>query len=300
MQLLRSYVNDSMLMNLKVANVQTTPHHNISKLFQPTSQPVLLIASPAQSQGQSKATENIVKQTMVQQVEMVHNSEAMEVSVDPGMFLADEESIIIEDDEETVSAAEAKIETAKLVQLEAASDSENAKKQPVEVKSKETEPESDEIQTIESYACSSCPQTFTSHSDLLDHVVNHLTAATPTSSTKSSECAIEKPVTKKKKLREEKLKPRRKKIVIRINPSPSKRNLREKAKVLPKFVCAICSKSLSSKRNLYLHHETHKSGSKYKCDTEGCKKLFGKLENFLKHRLEAHSTTRRKKNQNEK
>jgi hypothetical protein len=292
-QLLRSYVNDSMLMNLKVANVQTTPHQNISKLFQPATQPLLLIAQPGQSQGsQVRASEKVVRPTVVQQVGAMQSSEAMEVSVDPGMFLVDEESIIIEDeDEETVSATEAKIETAKLIKLKEESDNEAAKKCSVQ-------PESDKTRKHSKSDCSKRPQTITSDADPV--VVDQLATATPTSSTKPSESAIEKPVVKKKKLREEKLKPRRKKIVIRINPSPSKRNLREKAKILPKFVCAICNKNLSSKRNLILHHETHKSGSKYKCDGDGCKKLFGKLENFLKHRVEAHPTARRKKNLNEK
>lgn len=292
MQLLRSYVNDSMLMNLKTANVQATPHQNISKLFQP--QPLLVISPTIQPMAES-----VIKPVHVeQQNESVMVSESMEVSVDPGMFLADEESITIEDDEETVSAAEAKIETAKLIQSEEEGDIEVAKKPPVE-KRVTFKDEVSEIQSIERFACSSCSEVFTSNSDLQNHEVTHL--ITSTSSTNPTESAIEKPV-KKKKTREERLRPKRKKIFIRINPSPSKRSPREKAKVLPKFSCAICKKSLSSKRNVQLHHETHKEpNGKFKCSGEGCRKLFGKLENFVKHRQEAHEKpVRRRKNQNEK
>lgn len=267
-QLLRSYVNDSMLMNLKVGNGQpSAPHQNISKLFQ--SQPVLLISPPIQ-----KENECAMKS-------VVDGSESMEVSVDPGMFLADEESITIEDDEETVSAAEAKIETAKLKILQ--DESERA------------EVESNEILNSGRFICTSCPEVFALNSELQDHVVTHLiTSTSSASSTKPAASAIVKPL-KRKRGKEEKLRSRRKRIVIRINPSP-KRNLREKAK----FVCAICNKSLSSKRNLHFHHDTHKEpNGKFRCDGDGCKKLFGKLENFVKHRQEVHST-RRKKNQNEK
>lgn len=279
-------------MNLKTANVQATPHQNISKLFQP--QPLLVISPTIQP-----LAESVIKPLHVeQQNEPVMVSESMEVSVDPGMFLADEESITIEDDEETVSAAEAKIETAKLIHLEEEGDIEVAKKPPVE-KRVTFNDEVSEIQSIERYACSSCPEVFTSNSDLQNHEVTHL--ITSTSSTNPTESAIEKPV-KKKKTREERLRPKRKKIFIRINPSPSKRSPREKAKVMPKFSCAICKKSLSSKRNVQLHHETHKEpNGKFKCTGEGCRKLFGKLENFVKHRQEAHEKpVRRRKNQNEK
>lgn len=281
-QLLRSYVNDSMLMNLKVANVQqSAPHQNISKLFQP--QPVLLISPTMPSQG----NESAIKYADVQHEDSITN---MEVSVDPTMFLADEESIMIEDDEETVSAAEAKIETAKLKILKEESDNEASKKPPVDI--------SHEILNNGNFVCTSCPELFSSNIDLQNHVITHLiTSTSSATSTKTQERAIEKPI-RKKKLREERVKSRRKKIVIRINPSP-RRNGREKARILPKFICAICSKSLSSKRNLHLHHETHKEmNGKFRCDGEGCKKLFGKLENFVKHRQEAH--TRRRKNQNEK
>lgn len=304
-QLLRPYVNDSMLMNLIVANVQqTVPHQKISKLLQ--QQPVVLVASPVQSLP--KGNESAIKQAstiIVQHEETVNTSESMEVSVDPGMFLADEESITIEDDEETVSATEANIETAKLNHIEEEGDVEIVtRKQPVEkkVSFKDDPPASKEIINTEKYVCSSCPETFTSHTDLQNHVVTHLiTSTSSATSTKTSESANDSPP-KKRRAREEKLRSKRRKIMIRINPSPSKRNVREKARVLPKFVCAICNKSLSSKRNLTLHHETHKEpNGKFKCDGDGCKKLFGKLENFVKHRQEAHEKpTRRKKHVNEK
>lgn len=290
-------------MNLRVANVQqAVPHQKISKLFQ---QPPLLLASPVQTQ--TNIIESAIKQPSaisVRHEEVLLSSESMEVSVDPGMFLADEESITIEDDEETVSATEAKIETAKLIELKTQSDSgAETKEQTVakKVTFKDVEADSNEIINIGKYVCSSCPDSFTSHTDLQNHVVTHLISSTSSAtSTKSTESANGMP-TRKRKAKEERPKSKRRKIIIRINPSPSKRNVREKAKILPKFVCAICSKSLSSKRNLYLHHETHKENGKFKCDGEACRKIFGKLENFVKHRLEAHAKpTKRKKNINEK
>ena len=308
-QLLRPYVNDSMLMNLIVANVQqtTVPHQKISKLFQ--QQPVLLVASSIQSQ--SKLIDSAIKQPKPSTITMQHEeavptSESMEVSVDPGMFLADEESIMIEDDEETVSATESKIETVKLNQFKEQSDNEAMTKKPLEKKvtfKEDVQADSNEIINTQNYVCSSCPECFTSHTDLQNHVVTHLiTSTSSATSTKINDSAIETP-TKKRKAKEERMRSRRRKIMIRINPSPSKRNVREKAKILPKYVCAICKKSLSSKRNLHLHHETHRQpkNGRFKCDGDGCRKLFGKLENFVKHRQEAHEKpTKRKKNLNEK
>lgn len=293
MQLLRSYVNDSMLTNLKGTNVQqSTPQQNNLSLYQAQS----IHISPT-LQVQSKTKECAINPVVLQQDDSVTNSESMEVFVDPGMFLADEESIIVEDDEETVSAAEAKIETAKLSQLRVETDL-DALKQPVSKKVK-----FNDLQSDESHPCSSCPEIFENLGELQKHGESHLitTSTSSVSTSTTVEVAIEKPC-KKKKAKEEKLKAKRRKIVIRINPSPSKRHVREKAKVLPKFVCAICRKNLSSKRNLHLHHETHKEpNGKFKCNGEGCKKLFGKLENFVKHRQEAHEKpVRRKKNINEK
>ena len=49
------------------------------------------------------------------------------------------------------------------------------------------------------------------------------------------------------------------------------------------------------------HIETHKNrNGKFLCDVEGCRKFFLKIENVVKHKLEAHEKTRRKRNQNEK
>jgi hypothetical protein len=262
-----------MLMNFKVASPQqNTPHQNISKIFQ--SQPVVLLPqSSNECAMQNQQNESI-------------SSEAMEVSVDPQMYL-DEESIVIEDDEETVSAAEAKIETAKLVVKE------EGKK--VEKKVSFADAEVDESAK---HSCTSCPETFSSSAELQNHVTTHLISST--SSTKTAESAIKKPL-KKKKLKEDRLR-KRKKIIIRINPSP-KRSVRERAKLIQaKFSCAICKKSLSSKRNVEIHISTHKlANGKFRCDGEGCKKLFGKLENLLKHRESSHEKpVKKRKNQNEK
>jgi C2H2-type zinc finger len=296
-QLLRSYVNDSMLMNLKVSTVQTTPHQNISKIFQP--QPVLLISPSTQSKDNECAINSVEDED---QDNSVTNSETMEVSVDPGMYL-DEESITIEEDEETVSAAEAKIETAKLITLKEESDQEIVKRSTEKnIALSDSRLELNQIQNSGKHICTSCPETFSSNTELQNHIITHLITST-SSNTQISESAIEKPLRKRKE-KEEKLRLRRKKIIIRINPSPSKRNVRERdrGKVLPsKFSCSICKKSLSSKRNVQLHHETHKEANgKYRCDGTGCKKLFGKLDNFLKHRQETHEKPKRRKNQNEK
>lgn len=297
-QLLRSYVNDSMLMNLKIGSSapQTPPMPSVSKVVQ--ASPVLLVsAQPSTQQVKLKS----VKKAVVQpQEECISSSEQMEVSVDPGtLFLNEEEAILIEDDEETVSAAEAKIETAKLDE------------EPVTKKEKRVSFQgSSEFLNLPSseinktYVCSSCTEVFASDADLQNHAATHLITSTSTSCTNASpERAITKPSLKKKRAIEEKLRSKRRKIVIRINPSPTKRHFREKAKLLPKFVCAICSKSLSSKRNLDSHQETHREANgKFRCTGESCKKLFGKLENFLKHRVEHEKppAAKRRKNQNEK
>lgn len=276
-----------MLMNLKIANTQpTAPHENISKLFQPHQ---IVLVSPVAHAGNDPSQSTVVRQPIA------NNHESMEVSLDPEMFLAEEESIVIEDDEETVSAAEAKIETEKLQKLKDVSEVVK-KTEKRRVTFKDIETDSNKTKTT------SCPEVFATCVELENHATSHLLASpTSTSSTKSTiESAIEKPI-KKRKVVEEKIRSKRKKIVIRINPSPSKRNNRERVKILPKFVCSICKKALSSKRNLHLHHETHKEPSgKFKCDTEPCKKLFGKLENFLKHRQEHERLVKRRKNQNEK
>lgn len=216
--------------------------------------------------------------------------EAMEVSIDPEIYL--DETVTIDDDEEeeTTSAMETKIETAKLSEENESLTRNNG-----------------------NYICSSCPQKFTSSTDLQNHVTDHLISSSTQENNndeKPDKSAIEKTPTKKKKIgRDEKLnRPKRKSFILKINPSPVKvkRLIREKPKpqtVSTQFSCLICSKSLSSKRNLQLHIETHKTKSgKFICDVEGCKKFFGKIENVVKHKSEAHleKTARRKRNQNEK
>lgn len=248
------------------------PHQNISKIFE--TQSILLPRST-----KSKSDASAIVET--QQNESINNSESMEVSVDPGMYL-DEESIVIEDDEETVSAAEAKIETAKILLLKKEIDK---VQEPRELETSVIQSRKSSLEFVDDKQIDLSP-----NSELQNVVTS--------SSTKVSKSAIEKPL-KKKKQKEEKLRSRRKKIVIRINPSPLKRNARER--LPPKFSCAICKKTLSSKRNVQLHQETHKEANgKFRCDGEGCKKLFGKLENFLKHQEIHVKPARRRKNQNEK
>lgn len=298
-QLLRSYVNDSMLMNLKIGSSasQTSPQPSISKIVQASPPVLVMSAQPSTRPVKIKPVKKI--QVQQQQEECISSSEQMEVSVDPGtLYLNEEEAILIEDDEETVSAAEAKIETAKL------------EEEPVKKEKRVSFKGSSEFLNLpsseisKSYICSSCAEVFPSDKDLQSHAATHLITSTSTSCTNTSpERAITKPSLKKKRAIEEKLRSKRRKIVIRINPSPTKRHFREKAKLLPKFVCAICSKSLSSKRNLDSHQETHReTNGKFRCDGEGCKKLFGKLENFVKHRVEHEKppTAKRRKHQNEK
>lgn len=296
-QLLRSYVNDSMLMNLKIGgNVQQLPPpplQSVTKLVQP----VLVVS--AKPSTQPVKVKPVRKVPVQQQEEYISSSEQMEVSVDPGtLFLNEEEAILIEDDEETVSAAEAKIETANLVEA----DKKKEKRVSFKGSSEVLNLPSSEIS--KSYICSSCAEAFTSDEDLQSHAATHLITSTSTSSTNPTPArAIVKPSLKKKKAIEEKLRSKRRKIVIRINPSPTKRHFREKAKLLPKFSCAICRKSLSSKRNLDSHQETHREANgKFRCTGEGCKKLFGKLENFVKHRVEHEKppAAKRRKIQNEK
>lgn len=219
----------------------------------------------------------------------------MEVSIDPEVYL-DETVTIDDDEEETISAMETKIETAKLEEKN------------------ERENESS-TRTNGNYICSSCPQKFTSSTELQNHVADHFIATQQVQENsnveKPEKSAIEKTPTKKKKLgRDEKLnRPKRKSFILKINPSPVKvkRLIREKPKpqttATTPFSCLICSKCLSSKRNLQLHIETHKTKSgKFLCDVEGCRKFFGKIENVVKHKSEAHleKSTRRKRNQNEK
>lgn len=273
-QLLRSYVNDSMLTSLRGTNVQqSTMCQTSSNCYE--NQSVLHI-TPTVQEKFNDCDEGTVA-----------TSEAMEVFVDPGIFLADEESIIIEDDEETVSAAEGKIETAKLKQLEV--DAPSSKK----IKFNDSQVSGSNAILKDG----THPYSKTCNKELQK---DNAKSSAVTSSSKTTESAVKKPC-KKKKIKEEKIKARRKRIVIRINPSP-KRNVREKAKYLPKFTCAICRKNLSSKRNLQLHYMTHKDpNGKFKCDGEGCKKLFAKLENYVRHRQEAHEKpARKRKNVNEK
>lgn len=223
-----------MLMNIKGSNIQNTPHQNISKIFQ--TQPLLLISPSPQSKG---CEDRAIKSVEIEQDDSVTNSETMEVSVDPGMYL-DEESIVIEDDEETVSAAEAKIETAKLRQLKEGEEEIVSKSGERSLNFTGGKSDSNQILKDEEYICTSCLETFSSNTELQNH--------TMTTCTKVSESAITK-TSKKKKQKEEKLRSRRKKIIIRINPSPIKRNARERAKILPakicRFSCAICKKTLS-------------------------------------------------------
>lgn len=314
-QLLRSYVNDSMLSSFKAQ--QVTPHQNISKIFvtQPVSQPLLISSSTSPSQPvasqqqQSRVPSTHVPQTKPQQkplapklqqeVLTASSEEAMEVSIDPEMYL-DEETVTIEDDEDetTTSALETKIETAKL----------DEKKEDEKVMCEEN------ARNNGNYICSSCPKKFTSSTDLQNHVTDHLiSTATKTSLSnahkqpsnevqeqKVTRSSIAERIAKRKKESIDRLKSKRKKIVIRINPSP-KRNIRDRVKSTP-FSCLICKKNLSSKRNLTLHIDTHKNKSgKFPCDGEDCKKIFGKIENLVKHRQESHEkASKRKKNQNEK
>lgn len=293
-QLLRSYVNDSMLSSLKTQ--QVIPHQNISKIF--LSQPVVLNSPPLSASSSPRVPSNVPEySTNKLHTNLLNDAsgdEAMEVSIDPDeVYLADDETVTIDDDEdETISAMESKIETAKLIETQ-----------------EEILPASEDNCSDGKYICSSCPQKFTSSTELQNHVTNHFI----NSSSSSNNNNVEKPKSaiatshktsppsaKKKKIREERLRSRRKKIVIRINPSP-KRNQREKAKATP-YVCLICSKNLSSKRNLNLHIDTHRNRSgKFPCDSDGCKKIFAKMENLVKHKQEAHEkATKRKKNQNEK
>lgn len=280
-QLLRSYMDDSMLVNLKAPFSQ-----NASKVLSP--QPVMIVASlPLSPQHSHKSPISAIKTTKIVQEDCCTlGSEAMEVSVDPQIFLADEESITIDDDdEETVSASETKIEHQKLDKLH-----NDDKTLVIDERDKQIDTE---IRNNGVHICASCPESFASNNDLQNHVTTHLI-----NSSVESMNVIEESVIKKKKRREEKLKPRRKKIVIRINPSPRK-PIREKSK----FLCTICQRALSSKRNLQQHHDTHKDSKtgKFRCDGDGCKKIFGKLENYVKHRHEAHEKpSKRKRNQNEK
>lgn len=321
-QLLRSTLNDSVLSNLKMTTTPPSSTTVASKVFIPQS---VIVAAPASTSSSvpsrvtkvsyvppssSSSSDNSNKTTTI-----VQNEEAMEVSIDPDMMYIDETVMIDDDDddeEETNSAMEAKIETAKLV-------------------------ESVNTRNNGNYICSSCPQQFTSSTELQNHVTNHLitspssTTSTPTSSSSSKEVhdnnnettsktptksaieIVEKTPKKKKIVKEEEhnnARPKRKSFVLKINPSPVKlkRQIRERAKpqqsstTSTQFTCSICTKSLSSKRNLQLHIETHKNRSgKFLCDIEGCRKFFGKMENVVKHKLEAHEkSTKRKRNQNEK
>lgn len=309
-QLLRSTLNDSVLSNLKMTtNSPPTiaPHQGISKIFVPT--PVIVAPSSSSSPSvPSKSSTTISLVPDKKQSNFAPSEEAMEVSIDPEIYL-DETVTIDDDEEETISAMEAKIETAKLV---------------------ESEQESEKSMSTRSngnYICSSCPQKFSSSTELQNHVTNHyITSTTSTAKqlgennndTKSdsaidiaAEAVVERTPQKKKKIVkfDEKInRPKRKSFVLKINPSP-KRQIRERpkptalaAQSTTQFTCSICNKSLSSKRNLHLHIETHKNKSgKFVCDSEGCKKIFGKIENVVKHKQEAHEkSTRRKRNQNEK
>lgn len=256
-------------------------------IFEP--QPVVVVPSPVQKIEISKTKERVNSQVIVQQRENI------EVSVDPEMFLADEESITIEDDEETVSAAEAKFENAKLQAelIETTTD---------QCCFEDTQPVSSATDGIQKFNCTSCPETFTSNTDLQNHVITHVITSTTSSATSTNniESAIEK-LSRKKKPKQDKLK-RKKKVIIRINPGPSKRSSRSKPLIINSYVCALCKRSLSSKRNLQSHIETHREPSgKFKCDGEGCKKIFANLDNFVKHRQESHEKpSRKRKRINEK
>ena len=278
-----------MLSNLKETSPQSTPHQNISKNVK--LQPVLLVqpASPS-----TKANECAIKLFQSHQDESITGSEKMEVSIDPRMYL-DEESIVIEDDEETVSATEAKIENARLMTLNEENNQESVEK--IEKKSVCL----DDVQFETEKDLTSFPELFLSETEIQNDISTSLISSTSSLKVSSIECAIEKTL-RKKKFKDVRLRSKRKKIIIRINPSPSKRNIRDRAKVLQsKFSCAICKKSLSSKRNVEIHHEKHKEANgKFRCSGEGCKKIFGKLENFLKHQAVHEKPVRRRKTQNEK
>lgn len=288
-QLLRSTLNDSVLSNLKMSPSTSAPHQGISKIF--VQQPASTVTSSSVPSQLLAVSPEISKKLSA--VEVQNEEDAMEVSIDPETVYLDDSVTIEDDEEETISAMEAKIETAKMAE--------------------------------NNYICSSCPQTFTSSTDLQNHVTSHLITLASSSvkevqennnvielPTKSA-IVVDKTPKKKKHMRgggggggeQEKLvRPKRKSFVLKINPSPVKlkRTIRERTRfTAPQFTCSICTKSLSSKRNLQLHIETHKNrNGKFLCDVEHCRKFFLKIENVVKHKLEAHEKTRRKRNQNEK
>lgn len=269
-------------------NLKSTPHQNISMIFEPRA--AVLVPPPVQKIDNARPRNIAISPaTMLR--------ENIEVSVDPEMFLADEESITIEDDEETVSATEAKFENAEL----------QAELSETTIKLcsfEDTQSTPKRTKNIETFQCKSCPETFNSSTDLQNHVITHvITSTTPSAtSTKKIESAIEK-VSRKKKVKQDKLK-RKKRVIIRINPGPSKRSSRSgpSKPLINQFICALCKRSLSSKRNLQSHIETHKEpNGKFKCDGESCKKLFANLENYVKHRQESHEKpSRKRKRVNEK
>lgn len=223
---------------------------------------------------------------------------SMEVPIDPGLFLPYEEVTIDDDDEETVSATETKIETEKLkkmLPLKIETQTLSNKEVIVESNTTDEQQKQDPIETRNNgkYICSSCPEEFSSNSDLQNHVLTHLISKTTRASmAPKMEVSIHgTPKKKKDKMRDL----RRKKIAIRIKLSPKKVNVKAKAKVPARFPCPICfDKQLSSKRNVNLHLEsTHKVNGKYRCNGNDCKKVFMKLENLLKHKT-IHNSMKQK------
>lgn len=323
-QLLRSTLNDSVLSNLKMTTTIPLPSQAISKVYVPQS----VIVSPASSSVPSsiissmpKNSINLPPSKLLSNTQNSQGEETIEVSINPEMMYLDDTAIVIDDNKE-------KEESNALLVVETKNET------------------SQIVTTNETYICSSCPQKFTSSTELQNHVTNHLISS-PTSTSSSLSIATtnkeanqenniakgnnksaiigseDKTLLKKKKIvrhlekiqqtsQQQNIRPKRKSFVLKINPSPNKlkRHIRERSSFRAhqltttntQFTCSICTKTLSSKRNLQLHIETHKSkNGKFLCDAEGCKKFFGKMENVVKHKLEAHEkSTRRKRNQNER
>lgn len=226
---------------------------------------------------------------------------SMEVPIDPSLFLPYEEVTIDDDDdddEETVSATETKIETEKMKKmLPLKIETQTLSNKEVILESNTTDElqkqDSIEIRNNGKFICTSCPEEFSSNSDLQNHVLTHSITKTTRASlaSKTEVTTPETPKKKKDKIRDL----RRKKIAIRIKLSPKKVNIKTKAKVPAKFPCPICfDKQLSSKRNVNLHLEsTHKINGKYRCNGNDCKKVFMKLENLLKHKTIHNSIKQR-------
>ena len=227
---------------------------------------------------------------------------SMEVPIDPGLFLPYEEVTIDDDDEETVSATETRIETEKMIKvlpLKIETQTLSNKEVILETNTTNQKQKQDPIEESnnEKHICPSCPEEFFLVNDLQTHVLTHIISKTTRASiTPKMEVSTHQGTPKKKKDKMRDL--RRKKIAIRIKLSPKKVNIKAKAKVPARFPCPICfDKQLSSKRNVNLHLEsTHKVNGKYRCNGNDCKKVFMKLENLLKHKT-IHNNTMKQKQQ---